>query len=171
MCGNLCWGLVLWCGPFSCFMISLRKREWFPGRRGWGQGVRTPPPPEKSQKYWVSLQYWSGSPEKQQSYQSSIQCWDSICPPAKRHFNGVSLAGRWWPMYSGIWILYPPSTEKEKKSYQIWTLSDKKFCIRAWVYFTLFGCGCPFSVPLPHGVVGWCAVCHSDHLLYLRSIL
>ena len=28
-----------------------------------GQGVRTPPPPEKSQKYRVSLQYWSGSPK------------------------------------------------------------------------------------------------------------
>ena len=29
-------------------------------------------PPEKSQKYRVSLQYWSGSPEKSQSYQASI---------------------------------------------------------------------------------------------------
>ena len=27
-------------------------------------------------------------------YQASIQCWAFIGPPAKRHFNGVSLAGR-----------------------------------------------------------------------------
>ena len=41
-----------------------------------GQGFRNPP--EKSQKYRVSLQYWSGSPEKSQSYQASIQCWAII---------------------------------------------------------------------------------------------
>ena len=34
-----------------------------------GQGVRTPP--EKSQKYRVSKQYWSGSPVKLQSYQAT----------------------------------------------------------------------------------------------------
>ena len=36
-----------------------------------GQEVSTPP--EKSQKYRVSLQYWAGSPKKSQSYQASIQ--------------------------------------------------------------------------------------------------
>ena len=46
-----------------------------------------------------------GSPEKSQSYQASIPCWAIIGPPAKRHLNGVSLAGRWWPAYSGTWIL------------------------------------------------------------------
>ena len=58
---------------FSCMRGS---------RRGRGRG---PDPPEKSQKYRVSLQYWSGSPEKSQSYQASIQCWAIICPPAKHH--------------------------------------------------------------------------------------
>ena len=53
------------------------------GSRGGGdRGVQTPP--EKSQKYRVSLQYWSGSPEKSQSYQASIQCWAIIGLPAKR---------------------------------------------------------------------------------------
>ena len=56
-----------------------------------GQGVQTPP--EKSQKYRVSSQYWSGSPEKSQSYQANIHCWAIIAPQAKRHFNGVLLAG------------------------------------------------------------------------------
>ena len=37
-----------------------------------GAGGTDPPPPEKSQKYRVSLQYWSRSPEKSQSYQASI---------------------------------------------------------------------------------------------------
>ena len=56
--------------------------------------------PEKSQKYRVSLQYWSRSPEKSQSYQASNQ-WAIIGPPAYRW------PGQWWPIYSGIWILYP----------------------------------------------------------------
>ena len=24
------------------------------------------------------------------------------------HLNGVSLAGRWWPVYCGIWVFGPP---------------------------------------------------------------
>ena len=48
-----------------------------------GQGVRIPP--EKSQKYLVSLQYWSGSLEKSQSYQASIQCWAIIGLPEKHY--------------------------------------------------------------------------------------
>ena len=58
-----------------------------------GREVRTPPP-EKSQKYRVSLQNCSGSPVKSQSYQASIQWWATIGPPAKRHLKGVSLVGR-----------------------------------------------------------------------------
>ena len=50
-----------------------------------GQGVRIPP--EKSQKYWISLQYWSGSLEKSQSYQASIQCWAIIDLPEKHHLS------------------------------------------------------------------------------------
>ena len=83
------------------------------GGGGGGGGTGGLDPPEKSQKYRVSLQYWSRSPEKSQSYQASIQRWASICLPMKRHFNGVSLAGGWWPIYSCIWILYPPSTKKK----------------------------------------------------------
>ena len=44
-------------------------------------------------------------PLKSQSYQVSIQCWAIIGPPAKRHLNGVSLAGQCWPAKSGILIL------------------------------------------------------------------
>ena len=52
------------------------------------------PLPKQSQSYRVSKQYWSESPEKSQSYQASIQCLTIIGPPAKRHLNGVLLAGR-----------------------------------------------------------------------------
>ena len=56
-------------------------------------------------KYRVSYKYWPGSPKKSQGYQASIKCWAIIGTPAKCHFNGVSLAGKWWSAYSGIWIL------------------------------------------------------------------
>ena len=72
------------------------------------------PPPEKSQKYRVSWQYWSVSSEKSQSYQASIQCWANISTPAKQHLNGVSLVGRWWPAYSGY--LDPSSPHHLKKN-------------------------------------------------------
>ena len=58
-----------------------------------GQGIR-PPPPEKSQKYRVSLQCWSDSPEKSQSYQASIQCWAIICLSAKRHYRWCFAGGQ-----------------------------------------------------------------------------
>ena len=58
---------------------------------GGGQGVRTPPPPpEKSQKYVI---FCNTGPEPLKK-QASIQCWVIIGLPAKRHLNGVSLAGR-----------------------------------------------------------------------------
>ena len=40
--------------------------------------------------------------------QASIKWW-AIDTPAKRHFKGVSLMGRWWSIFSGISVLshYP----------------------------------------------------------------
>ena len=39
-----------------------------------GQARRSgPPPPDKSQKYRVSYQYWFGTPEKSQSYQARLK--------------------------------------------------------------------------------------------------
>ena len=57
-----------------------------------GTGVRTP-----SLKYHKNIGFLSKTgpdPEKSQSYQASIQYWANIGPPAKRHSNGVSLAGQ-----------------------------------------------------------------------------
>ena len=58
---------------YSHHRISQRDPPWADTEGG--QGVR---PPEKSQKYRVCLQYWSGSPEKSQSYQASINVGPSL---------------------------------------------------------------------------------------------
>ena len=73
---------------------------------GGGQGARIPP--RKSQKY----RFFSNTgpvPFKSLSYQASFQFWAIIGTAAKRHLNGVSLAGRRWPANSDIWIIPPPS--------------------------------------------------------------
>ena len=89
-------------GPSSLCNINPYRTQSLHERiqRGGGQGVQTPP--EKSQKYRFSEQYWSRTLEKSQRYQASIQFWAIISMLAKRHLNGVSLAGRWWPAYTGI---------------------------------------------------------------------
>ena len=52
------------------------------------------------------------------------------------------LAGRWWPAYSGIWIIppliNPPPPQKKKKKKKI-VLSDKTFWIRACISRLLAG--------------------------------
>ena len=53
-------------------------------------------------------------PLKSQSYQASIRCWAISGTPAKRHLNGVSLAGQWWLAYSE-WCLDPLSHHQLKK--------------------------------------------------------
>ena len=55
-------------------------------QRGGGQGVRTPSPPEKSQKYRMDR-----IPRNSQNYQASIRRWAIIGTPAKRHLK----AFRW----------------------------------------------------------------------------
>ena len=92
---------------------SLFYNHYMGGSRGGGTGG--PDPPEKSQKY---VSFCNTGPEPLKN-QASIQCWVIIGLPAKHHLNGVSLAGRWWPTFVRIWILFPSLTEKktpEKKT-------------------------------------------------------
>ena len=92
---------------FQCVVRRLTLLKMGPltcGCRG-GTGCPNPPPPPKNYKNRVSLQYWSGSIEKSPSHKTRIQCWAIIGTPPKRNLNGVSVAGRWWPAYIGIWIL------------------------------------------------------------------
>ena len=72
------------------------------GSKGEYRGSEPPPPPWKITKNIG----FHRSPEKAQGYQARIQCWAIIGTPAKRHLNGVSLAGQCWPAYCGIWILF-----------------------------------------------------------------
>ena len=77
-----------------------------------GQGVRTPPPPppEKSPEIgFLSILVITKLPK----------------PSAKRHLNGISLAGQRWPTYSGVWILSHIINQNLKKRYQSWTPPTK----------------------------------------------
>ena len=60
------------------------------GDRGsWGPD---PPPPEKSQKYRVSLQYWSPSPKIHKATKQAFNVGPSSAPQR----NAISMAFRWW---------------------------------------------------------------------------
>ena len=72
-----------------------------------GGGVWTP---EKSQKYRVFLQYWSGSPEK--ATKSAL----NVGPSSARQRNAISIAFRWWPYDGCINNLDPLSPHQLKKS-------------------------------------------------------
>ena len=49
-------------------------------------------PPEKSQKYRVSKQYWSGSPENHDTTNPAFNVW----PSSARQRNAILMAFRWW---------------------------------------------------------------------------
>ena len=76
-------------------------------------------------RVWTSLENYKNigflsntgpEPLKNHSYQSSVQCWVTI-------LSGVSLAGRWWPTNSGIWIFPLLITQQTKKNSKKKTLS------------------------------------------------
>ena len=58
---------------------------------GGGGGGRGSRPPEKSQNIGFLSKTGLNPLE---NHKATIQCWAIIGPPAKRHLNGVSLAGR-----------------------------------------------------------------------------
>ena len=99
------------------------------GSRGRGAGDQNTP--LKTQSYRLAWKYWSRSHGKSQSYQASIQCWAIADPSVKRHLNGVSLADRYWPSFSGI--LVSLSTHQLKRLAKLsGTPSDKTFWNASW---------------------------------------
>ena len=103
--------------------ISLRHtfQAWIQGEavQGGGGGGPHPPPHPWKIKYICFLAVLIRIPLKSQSYQGSIQCWAIIGTPTKRHFNGVSLAGRRWPANSCILIKIngPPLTKLSRSAH------------------------------------------------------
>ena len=63
--------------PFNFFKVGGIKTFWIRACADpeGGAGAMSGHPPERSQKYRVSKQYWSGSPVKPQRCQDSVQCW------------------------------------------------------------------------------------------------
>ena len=74
------------------------------GGGGGGQGFRTPLKIHKNIGFLINT---GPDPLQITCYQACIQCRAIIGTPAKCHLNGISLVGRWWPAYRGIWILSP----------------------------------------------------------------
>ena len=88
------------------------------GGGGGGQGVRTP---LENHKKIGFLRSTGLDPFKNHKATKSAF---NVGPSS---VNGVLLAGRWWPAYSGNLILPPLIKLKNKKRRQSWNPSDKKF--------------------------------------------
>ena len=117
-----CWGSNLQ-------HLHLKTRTLPMGRSRGGTGGPTPSPPlEKSQKYRVSLKYWSGSPEKTQSYPRQHSMLVHHLPASKMPFQWRLAGGPMMAQLKRYLDLLSP--HQLKKSYQIWTLSDRTFWIR-----------------------------------------
>ena len=101
-----------------------------------GQGVRTP---LKNHKIIGFPSNIDRDPLKSQSYQASVQWWTIIDTPAKRHFNGVSLMGRWWPI---LVAFRSPLT----------THSDNMFWIRACMQCVWTG---SIEIKLSTDIMSW----------------
>ena len=91
------------CSSESVRLCRLVRR---PRVRGQGSEL----PPLENYKNIGFLSNTCPDLEKSQSYHIRIQSWAITGTPAKRHLNGVSLAGRCWPAFSGIWL--PPTKRK-----------------------------------------------------------
>ena len=98
--------------PQHHWLVSAMGR-WADPERG-GGGTGGPEPPWKITKIYSVLAIFIRIPYKSQRYQASIQWWAIIGMPAKRHSNGVSLAGRWWPILVAFQYSLHPINWKKK---------------------------------------------------------
>ena len=120
---------------------SFRCMQWADPEGG--QRVRTPPPPPPPENLKIHRNIGFPSnidpdPLKSQSYQASIQWW-AIDTPAKRHFKGVSLMGRWW----SILVEFRSS---------LTTPSDKMFWIHACMQCVWTGL---IEIKLSTDIISW----------------
>ena len=102
-------------------------------RESRGGGGRGSGPPLKNQK---NIGFLSDTGPDSLKNQTCMQCWSVICPPAKRHFNSVSLTGRWWSDL-GVTLLLSPLTNYKKQTNKKSSVFDslwQTFWIRACVF-------------------------------------
>ena len=102
-------------GAYVIFHVRIQRGD---------RGVRTPPPPEKPQNIGF---LGNTGPGPLKNHKAAKPAFNVGPSSARLRNNGVSLAGRLWPAFSAIWILFP-LIKKRKKS---WTPSGKTFWIRA----------------------------------------
>ena len=72
--------------------------------------------------------------------------WAIIGPPAKRHLNGVSLAGRWWPKHWMHVIFQWIRTSIAKKPY-IFVIFQGGLCPPLWLWSDVYWY-CPYMALL-----------------------
>ena len=98
-----------------CFLFLVRRSR---------EGAGGPDSPLKNHKNIGFLSTTGPDPLKITKPLSQHPCWAITRTPAKRHLNGVSLAGRLWPAYSGIWVLFLLIDKNSK-----WKTTRKKFTL------------------------------------------
>ena len=77
------------------------------------EGTGGPDPSEKSQKYRVSQQFWSGSPEKPQSYQASIS---NVGKSSAGQRDAIKMVFRWRANDGPLSVLFGSSPLIKKKN-------------------------------------------------------
>ena len=110
-------------------------KQWRHGRiQRRDRGSRPPPPPGKSQKHRVLS---NTGPDPLKNYKPTKPAFN-VGPSSARQRNAILMAFCWraddGPLKVVFWSFLPSSTKREKtlSKCQIWTPSDKTFCIRAW---------------------------------------
>ena len=115
--------------------------------------------------------------------ETRTQCQATIGPQAKRHLNGVSLAGRWWPAFTTIWtyrcFVYIPNSYLLCCGAPVLTISRCMFLVSMFVwlifplaYFISFLIGYLLTAPLVSSVyhlrwLYYVLLCHTSSRLHL----
>ena len=116
--------------------ILLKVKYMRESRGGGGLGVRTPLSLENQKAVGFLRNTCTSLSPILENY--ILQCRDITGPPAKRHLNGVSLAGRWWsalftrdigllrntgttPLYNKLMTKKQQQQQQKKQNVKLWT--------------------------------------------------
>ena len=92
---------------------------------------------------------------------------------SKMPFNGVLLAGQWWPAHSGMWIL--PSTKKNTQKMSKLDPLDKNFLdpcmgLHFFMHLQYLGCFSRFNPGRQENVPIWLKNCWLGHKASKQTI-